>query len=160
MTELTFSLIGEHPELGQLLMDRMRANSDWQEVYGWLAMRVSECGMDGLPQVWMCFDRNGEVVGYYALSDHEIIRDCPAGRVWLGIVLIFDGHRGKGYSPIMLEHACRQARASGFSELYLVTEHVNYYERFGFIHIGNAVYEHGLPTKVYRKNLADECSAG
>ena len=141
-------------------MDRMRANSDWQEVYGWLATRVSECGMDGLPQVWMCFDGNGEVVGYYALSDHEIIRDCPAGRVWLGIVLIYDGHRGKGYSPIMLEHACRQARASCFSELYLVTEHVNYYERFGFIHIGNAVYEHGLPTKVYRKNLAEEGFAG
>lgn len=77
-------------------------------------------------------------MGYYALSDHEIIRDCPTGRIWLGIVLIFDGHRGKRYSPILLEHACRQAKASGFSELYLVTEHVNYYERFGFMHIGHA----------------------
>lgn len=160
MAELTFFSIGEHPELGTLLMDRMRANSDWQEVCGWLARRVSECGRDGLPQVWLFCDSHGEPVGYYALSDHEIIRDCPAGRVWLGIVLIFDGHRGKGYSPVLLAHACGQAMALGFSELYLVTEHVNFYERFGFRHIGNAVYEHGLPTKVYRKALAGEGGAG
>ncbi|MGN0763648.1 MAG: GNAT family N-acetyltransferase [Aristaeellaceae bacterium] len=160
MTELTVCSIGEYPALGQILLNKMRANSNWQEVDGWLAQRVTECGRDGLPQVWLCFDENGEPVGYYALSDHEIIRDCPAGRVWLGIILIFDGHRGKGYSPVMLEHACSQAGACGFTELYLVTEHVQYYERFGFQHIGNAVYEHGLSTKVYWKALAEEGSAG
>lgn len=153
MEELTFYSIQAHPELARRLLEKVQTNSDWREVYGWLARRVNECGSGILPQVWMCVNRAGEAVGYYALSDHEIIRDCPAGRVWLGIVLIFDGHRGKGYSPVLIEHACGQAKASGFSELYLVTEHVNFYERFGFLHIGHAVYEHGLPTRVYRKAL-------
>lgn len=108
----------------------------------------------------MCLNNAGEAVGYYALFDHEILRDCPTGRIRLGIVLILDGHRGTGHSPILLKHTCRQAKASGFSELYLATEHVDSYERFGFMHIGNAVYEHGFPTKVYRKTLSEVCKAG
>lgn len=153
MAELTFLSINEHPELARTLLEAVQANSDWRQVSGWLSQRLSECGGAPLPQVWLCRNAAGEPVGYYALSDSEIIRGCPPGRAWLGILLIFDAHRGRKYSPILLEHACAQARACGFPALYLVTEHVNYYERFGFDHIGGAVYEDGSPTKVYRRLL-------
>lgn len=153
MVKLIFRSVQEHTKLAQLPLENVRNNSDWQEIYRWLSNRVGECSKSILPLICICFDDTGEIIGYYALSDHEIICNCPAGKTWPGIIPIFDTHSGKKYSPILLEHACNQTKPRGFSEPYLVTEHLDYYERLCFTHTANAIYKHGLPTKVYRKVL-------
>lgn len=45
MEELTFYSIQAHPELAQRLLEKVQANSDWREVYGWLAQRVNEAAL-------------------------------------------------------------------------------------------------------------------
>lgn len=74
-------------------------------------------------------------------------------RPWRGIVLVFSGHRGKKYGPLLIEHVCDQARRSGFAALYLITEHEQYYERFGFHFIRPERYLSGEPTKLYCQTL-------
>lgn len=55
----------------------------------------------------------------------------------------------------MIEHACQTARKLGFPQLYLITEHENYYERFGFAVIGEENYENGERTKLYKRILKE-----
>lgn len=39
----------------------------------------------------------------------------------------------------------------GYNNLYLATEHIGLYEKFGFEEIGLGLYLWGAPTKLYRK---------
>lgn len=43
--------------------------------------------------------------------------------------------RGHGYGALLLERAKRDAANAGFSHVYLCTDHIGYYERYGFTHI-------------------------
>lgn len=153
MEQLTFRSLAEHPEHREELLRRVAHNSDWTFLTPWLRERLAELGSGLLPQIFAAFDAQGQMVGYYVLSRQEVIRHGPELTPWLGIVLVFDGHRGKKYSPLLIGHACDQARHSGFGALYLITEHEHYYERFGFRFIRSERYLSGEPTKLYCRTL-------
>lgn len=153
MNELIYRSLREHPACRDELLRRVRRNSDWAFLYGWLLGRLAEPERDGLPRICAVFDAQETMVGYYVLSAREVIRHPPEIKPWLGIILVFDGHRGKKYSPQMIAHACGAAKAAGYDELYLITEHDDYYERFGFTFLRSERYKSGAPTRLYRRAL-------
>ncbi|NLG25403.1 MAG: GNAT family N-acetyltransferase, partial [Clostridiales bacterium] len=51
------------------------------------------------------------------------------------------------------ERAARDARLAGFLSLYLVTDHVGYYEKYGFAHIGVGYHPWGETSRIYRRGL-------
>lgn len=153
MEQLQFRSLLEHPEYRESLLENVKNNSDWGFLYGWLEARLAELGQAVLPQVYAVFDRQEQMVGYYVLSAREVICHPPELFPWLGIILVFDPYRGRKYSPVMIADACQRAKADGFSDLYLVTEHEQYYERFGFTFVRDERYTDGSPTRLYHKAL-------
>ena len=57
--------------------------------------------------------------------------------------------RGNGYSKILNNAILKEAKKRGFKKIYLKTDLVNYYEKFGF------TYMEELPNKekLYYKDL-------
>lgn len=153
MDTLIYRSIEKHPEYKSELLHKVQMNSDWGFLHDWLLDRFAEIGSGILPQVYVVFDTQGAMVGYYVLCVQEVIHHDPSLKPWLGIILVFDEYRGRKYSPLIIEHACQTAKESGFEELYLVTEHENYYERFSFDFLHAARYLTGEPTKLYRRKL-------
>jgi N-acetylglutamate synthase-like GNAT family acetyltransferase len=51
---------------------------------------------------------------------------------WLATLYIKTEYRGKGIGTLLQEKCIEAARELGYKELYLITDHENYYERSGW----------------------------
>ncbi len=72
---------------------------------------------------------------------------------WLCALYIERDARGRGLGGRMIEHLCREAANLGFDRLYLCTDHVGYYERYGFSHMGTGYHPWGESSRIYEREL-------
>ena len=147
---MEFTAITKKSEITKALLDILK--NEWQEAYVWLADVIDKWSLTDLPQIIVATE-NKEIIGYYSLVAHELVKNDYGYTPWLGTLFIRKKHRGNKYSPILIEDACQRVKNMEYSSLFLATEHINYYEKFGFKQIGSGIYEWGTPTKFYRKTL-------
>lgn len=50
---------------------------------------------------------------------------------WYATMYVKEEYRGKGYSKILNDAILKEAKSRGFNKIYLKTDLVNYYEKFG-----------------------------
>ncbi|MDW8803161.1 GNAT family N-acetyltransferase, partial [Clostridium sp. A1-XYC3] len=62
-------------------------------------------------------------------------------------------YRGHAYGSILLEKAKKDAKTGGFSNLYLCTDHIGYYEHYNFAYIGMGYHPWGHSSRIYVTNL-------
>ncbi|MEG1805984.1 MAG: GNAT family N-acetyltransferase, partial [Clostridia bacterium] len=83
-----------------------------------------------IPQTFGAFD-DGQLVGIYQFS----MQDCevrPDIYPWLINVFVEKSHRGHGIFKKMMESIPQTARDVGIKTLFLFTDHVDLYEKFGW----------------------------
>ena len=68
---------------------------------------------------------------------------------WLAALFVEKKYRGHAYGAQLLTHCRREAARLGFPEVYLITDHVNYYEKYDFTFIGTAVDLFGGTSRIY-----------
>ncbi len=68
---------------------------------------------------------------------------------WVCAVYIEKGYRGHNYGALLVERAKADAKAAGFSHLYLCTDHIGYYEHYGFEFIGMGYHPWGDQSRIY-----------
>jgi GNAT superfamily N-acetyltransferase len=78
---------------------------------------------------------------------------------WLCALYIEKEHRGKGYGNLLIQRIKQDAYLKGFKNLYLCTDHVGYYEKSGFIYIGDGYHPWGETSRIYEINLEGEKNA-
>ena len=100
----------------------------------------------------------------YLLLDGESIvsfvtltrQDCVADETlypWLGFFYTFPEYRGHRYGGKLLEYAAAEAKKQGHTQVYLATDHVGLYEKYGFSYLENRVDIYGEDSRVYVKTL-------
>ena len=75
---------------------------------------------------------NDKLVGFISIFEH----DCEERQdlsPWYATMYVKDKFRGKGYSKILNNAILEEAKNRGFKKLYLKTDLINYYEKFGAI---------------------------
>ena len=95
---------------------------------------------------------NENVVSFATLTKKDCIDDDSL-YPWIGFVFTSPDHRGHRYSERVIDAACHAAKEQGFDTVYLATDHVGFYEKYGFEHIKDAPDIHGEVSRVYRKEL-------
>lgn len=75
-----------------------------------------------------------ELIGFISLFkyDGDERRDLSP---WYATMYVKDKYRGMGYSKILNNAIINEARNLGYSRIYLKTDLVNYYEKFGAIYL-------------------------
>ena len=68
---------------------------------------------------------------------------------WLCALYIEEAYRGNAYAVLLIEKAKEDTRKAGFSRMYLSTEHVGYYEKYGFRYIGKGYHPWGENSRIY-----------
>ncbi len=104
---------------------------------------VHSLNSDRLPQTFVAVE-NDRPVGMYQLSMIDDLYSRPDLYPWLIDVYVDRPARGRGVCAVMIRSVPDAARAAGLTELYLYTEHIGLYEKFGWTYLG--------PVRTFRVN--------
>ena len=72
---------------------------------------------------------------------------------WMGFVFTFAEHRGHHYVGLLFEEVERLAKADGFSQFYISTNHVGLYEKYGCEYLTEKIDMSGEPSRIYIKKI-------
>lgn len=96
---------------------------------------------------------------YFMIDEDKIVsfvtltqRDCIADDTlfpWLGFLFTFPEYRGHRYSEAIINYAVEKAREQGYDKVYLATDHVGLYEKYGFVYKENRVDVWGEDSRIY-----------
>ena len=97
---------------------------------------------------WYLMLRGDDIIGGFGLIDNDfMIRTdlCP----WLCALYVEPAERGQKRGAKLLAHGCRESAKLGYDKIYLNTDHIGYYEKYGWRYIGNFAHQSGVDTRVY-----------
>ena len=102
---------------------------------------------DNLPQ-WYLLMKEGEIIGGAGLITNDFISRGDL-YPWICAVYIDEAHRGNAYATLLMEKAKSDTKSFGYKYLYLSTEHIGYYEKYGFSYIGQGYHPWGEDSRIY-----------
>lgn len=142
-----------------LLCEKVKeyCKENWEKVYGCFAECADKsAAAEILPQTWVALVGN-RIAGFYQLSEREYITRKDEFTPFITSLFVDPTMRGGlGMGKTLLDHARYEAAKLGFDKVYLTTDHIGYYEKYGFREIGLDLYDWGSPTKLYEADTYTE----
>ena len=93
-----------------------------------------------------------KLVSFCTLTCRDCIKD-DALFPWIGFVFTSPEYRGKRYSSEVIEAACKRALRQGFDKVYLATDHIGLYEKYGFTYMESRTDIYGEESRIYFRKL-------
>ena len=97
---------------------------------------------------WYIMLKGDTIIGSFGLIENDFMvrKDLLP---WLCALYIEESERGKALGSKLLAYGRQEALKLGFHKVYLCTDHVGYYERYGWDFFGLEESEWGGKTRVY-----------
>ena len=92
-----------------------------------------------------------KLVSFLTLAERDCV-DVPYGP-WIGFVHTAPEYRGHRHVGKLIDHACVVAREQGVQRVYLCTDHIGLYEKYGFTYLENRVNVYGEDSRIYVREL-------
>lgn len=143
--------VREHPEYKDKAIEYISSK--------WSAPRIvyEDCITHGigtskpLPQ-WYLLEKEDGIVGCAGLVTNDFISRMDL-YPWFCGLFIEDKERGNAYGKLLMEKAKQDAKTGGFSHMYLSTDHIGYYEKYGFHYIGIGYHPWNEESRIYEITL-------
>jgi len=95
---------------------------------------------------------NGEIAGYCTVSKTDCIPNVEY-TPYIGFMFVGEAYRGHRLSQKLIQNAMKYLKDLGFEKTYLVSDHINLYEKYGFYVIDKKLAPWGEEEKVYIQKL-------
>ena len=95
-----------------------------------------------------------KLVSFLTLAERDCV-DVPYGP-WIGFVHTAPEYRGSRRAGLVIDHACAQAAMQGAKQVYIATDHIGVYEKYGFAYLENRVDIYGEDSRIYVRALEGE----
>ena len=100
-----------------------------------------------LPQ-WYVLMEDERMIGCAGLITNDFISRMDL-YPWICSVYVEEDKRGNGLGELLINKAKADAQKAGFRNVYLCTDHVGYYEHYGFTYIGMGYHPWGESSRIY-----------
>ena len=104
-----------------------------------------------LPQ-WYLLEKDNKIIGCAGLITNDFISRGDL-YPWICGIYIDEKHRGNAYGTLLIDKAKRDSKKFGYKYLYLCTEHIGYYEKYGFEYIGQGYHPWEAESRIYQIEL-------
>jgi len=102
--------------------------------------------------IWYLLLDNEIIIGCVGLITNDFI-SCMDLWPWLCAMYIEDEYRGNDYGSLLISRLKQDAAKAGFSNVYLSTDHIGYYEKYGFEYLCTGYHPWGESSRVYECRL-------
>lgn len=103
-------------------------------------------------KLYILADRD-RAAAFLTLSEKDCIDD-PSLSPWIGFVYTFPEYRGNRYGGLLIERAVAEAEACGHERIYVCSDAVGLYEKYGFEYLENRVDVWGEDSRIYIRSTA------
>ncbi|MBQ6020499.1 MAG: GNAT family N-acetyltransferase [Clostridia bacterium] len=93
-----------------------------------------------------------ELISFCTFAEKDDIQPTEL-TPWVGFVYTFPAHRGRRYAGMLFDEVARRARKAGIPAVYLSTNHVDLYEKYGFSYFAQMRDIDGESSRVYVKKI-------
>ena len=93
-----------------------------------------------------------EICGYCTITKTDCIPDVDY-TPYIGFLFVGEEYRGRRISQKLIQCAMDYLKSVGFEEVYLVSDHVNLYEKYGFCVVDRKTSKWGTEEKIYMQKL-------
>ena len=98
-----------------------------------LAKQMQEDKFSDWERVFVALD-NDNIAGFCTLAKTDCIPDVTY-TPYISFVFVGEKYRGNRLSEKLIVFALTYAKELGFDKVYLVSDHINLYEKYGFVKI-------------------------
>lgn len=98
-----------------------------------------------------------------ALEHHEICGYCTVAKTdcipdvsytpYIGYLFVGEEYRGNRLSQKLIQYSMDYLKSIGFDRVYIVSDHENLYEKYGFVIIDRKTAPWGAVEKIYMQEL-------
>ena len=107
--------------------------------------------LGGWGELYLLMDGEN-LVSFVTFTGQDAVRD-ESLTPWIGFVYTVPSYRGHRYAGQVLSHAEEQAANRGYSKIYIATDYVGLYEKYGYSYQENRIDCWGSDQRVLYKNL-------
>lgn len=93
-----------------------------------------------------------KICGYCTVEKTDCIKNVPY-TPYISFVFVGEEYRGHRLSPKLIEYAMGYLRSVGFEKVYLISDHENLYEKYGFSVVDRKIAPWGEEEKIYMQLL-------
>lgn len=93
-----------------------------------------------------------QLASFLTLSERDCI-DNPEWTPWIGFVHTAPDYRGRRLIGRLIDHACSEARKLGAERVYICTDHVGLYEKYGCTYLENRMDIYGEDSRIYVREV-------
>ncbi len=93
------------------------------------------------------------ICGFCTVSKTDCIPNV-AYTPYIGYLFVREEYRGNRLSEKLIQCAMEYLKSIGFNKVYLVSDHVNLYEKYGFHVIDRKIAPWGTEEKIYVKEIS------
>lgn len=93
-----------------------------------------------------------ELISFLTYTGQDAVRD-ESLTPWIGFVFTQPKYRGNRYAGLLLSHAEGMAAQMGYRKIYIATDHVGLYEKYGYQYQENRIDYWGHEMRVLYKDL-------
>lgn len=98
-------------------------------------------------KVFIALDEQ-RIIGFCTLAKTDCIPDVSY-IPYIGYIFVDENYRGNRISEKMIQCAMTYAKGQCFDRVYLVSNHINLYEKYGFIKVDEKTDYWGNDEKIY-----------
>lgn len=95
------------------------------------------------------------LLSFVTFAERDSIEDDSLSP-WVGFVYTFPEHRGHRYVGKLIRRCEEIAAENGVPAIFVCTDHVGLYEKYGFSYIESRADIYGGESRIYRKNISEE----